>query len=74
MSIRLKNGTQIDGTLREETDTHVTVLAGTPVVPRQIAKAEIASRTDPVSGMPPMGLLLKPREVRDLDEFLSTLK
>ena len=74
VSIRLKNGTQIDGTLREETDTHVTVLAGTPVVPRQIAKAEIASRTDPVSGMPPMGLLLKPREVRDLVEFLSTLK
>ena len=74
VSIRLKSGTQVDGTLREETDTHVTVLAGTPAVARQIAKSEIASRTDPVSGMPPMGLLLKPREVRDMVEFLSTLK
>ena len=74
VSIRLKSGAQLDGTLREETDTHVTVLAGTPAVARPIAKSEIASRTDPVSAMPPMGLLVKPREIRDLVEFLSTLR
>nr|MBA2603449.1 hypothetical protein [Acidobacteriota bacterium] len=59
---------------REETDTHVVVLTGTPPVPQQIAKAEIAERTNPVSAMPPMGLLLKPREIRDIVEYLSTLK
>ena len=74
VSIKLKNGQQVDGTLREETDTHVVVLAGTPPVEQRVAKAEIAARTDPVSAMPPMGLLLKPREVRDLVEFLSALK
>jgi putative membrane-bound dehydrogenase-like protein len=74
VSIRLKSGQQVDGTLREETDTHVAVLAGTPPVERRIVKTEIAARTDPVSAMPPMGLLLKPREVRDLVEFLAALK
>jgi quinoprotein glucose dehydrogenase len=43
-------------------------------VDRRIAKSEIASRTNPVSAMPPMGLLLKPSEIRDLVEFLSGLK
>lgn len=74
VSITLKNGQRIDGTLREETDTEVVVLTGTPPAAQRIPKAEIAQRTDPVSAMPPMGLLLKPREIRDIVEFLSTLK
>jgi quinoprotein glucose dehydrogenase len=41
---------------------------------QRIAKTDIADRTNPVSAMPPMGLILKPREIRDLVEFLSTLK
>ena len=71
VSIRLRDGKQIDGTLQEETETHVVVLAGTP---QRIAKTDIAERTNPVSAMPPMGLILKPREIRDLVEFLSRLK
>ncbi|CAN5881196.1 c-type cytochrome [soil metagenome] len=74
VSMTLRNGQRVDGTLREETDTHVVVLTGTPPVPQQIAKAEIAERTNPVSAMPPMGLLMKPREIRDIVEYLSTLK
>ena len=74
VSIKLKDGRQIDGTLREETDTYVVVLVGTPAVEQRIASSDIASRTNPVSAMPPMGLLLKPREIRDLVEFLSRLK
>jgi putative membrane-bound dehydrogenase-like protein len=74
VSIKLKNGQQVDGTLREETDSHVVVMVGTPPVERRVARSEIASRTDPVSAMPAMGLLLKPREIRDLVEFLSRLK
>jgi len=74
VGITLRNGDRIDGTLRSETDSEVVVLVGTPAAPRRIAKSDIAERTDPVSAMPPLGLLLKPREVRDLIEFLSALR
>jgi putative membrane-bound dehydrogenase-like protein len=74
VSVKLKNGQQIDGTLREETDDHLSILVGVPPVEQRIAKAEVAERTNPVSAMPPMGLILKPREIRDVVQFLSTLK
>ena len=50
------------------------LLTGTPPVERRIAKADIAARTDPVSAMPPLGLILKPRDVRDLVEFLAGMR
>jgi putative heme-binding domain-containing protein len=74
VGVTLKNGQRVDGTLREETETHLVLMAGTPPAERRIAKTEIAQRTDPVSAMPPMGLILKPREIRDVVEFLSMLK
>ena len=74
VGITLKNGDRIDGTLREETADAVVVVAGTPPEPRRIPKGEIAERTDPISAMPPLGLALTPREVRDLIEYLSALR
>jgi quinoprotein glucose dehydrogenase len=74
VGITLKNGERLDGTLRSETATDVVLLVGTPPVERRIANTEIAQRTNPVSAMPPFGLILKPRDIRDLVEFLSTLK
>jgi putative heme-binding domain-containing protein len=74
VGITLKSGDRIDGTLREETDSELVVLTGTPAEARRIRKADVAERTDPVSAMPPLGLILKPREVRDLVEFLSGLR
>jgi len=74
VGVTLKNGDRVDGTLKEETDTEVVLLVGAPPTPRRLKKAEIAERTDPVSAMPPLGLLLKPRDVRDLIEFLSGLR
>ena len=74
VSVTLKNGDKADGTLRSETDTEVVLLTGTPPAERKIAKADIASRTDPISAMPPLGLILKPREVRDLVEFLAGMR
>ena len=74
VSVTLKSGEKIDGTLRSESDTEVVLSTGTPPAERKIAKADIASRTDPVSAMPPLGLILKPREVRDLVEFLAGMR
>ena len=74
VSFKLRNGRQVDGTLRDETDTHVVVTTGTAAVEERIAKSDIAERTNAVSAMPPMGLILKPREVRDVVQYLSTLK
>jgi putative heme-binding domain-containing protein len=74
VSVTLKNGEKADGTLRSESDSEVVLLTGTPPVERRIAKADIASRTDPVSAMPPLGLILKPRDVRDLVEFLAGMR
>jgi putative heme-binding domain-containing protein len=74
VSVTLKSGEKADGTLKSETDTEVVLLTGTPPTERKIAKADIASRTDPISAMPPLGLVLKPRDVRDLVEFLAGLR
>jgi putative heme-binding domain-containing protein len=74
VSVTLKSGEKLDGTLRSESDTEVVLSTGTPPADRKIAKADIASRTDPVSAMPPLGLILKPREVRDLVEFLASMR
>lgn len=74
VGIVLKNGDRVEGTLRDESETELTLLVGTPPVPRTIAKSDIAERTNPVSAMPPLGLVLKLREVRDLIAFLSRLR
>ncbi len=74
VGITLKNGKRVDGTLRAETPTDVVVSVGTPPAEQRIAKSDIAERTNPVSAMPPIGLIVKPREVRDLVAYLSTLK
>jgi quinoprotein glucose dehydrogenase len=74
VNITLRNGQQVAGTLREDTATHVAVSVGTPAAEQRIAKTDITQRTDPISAMPPLGLLLDPRDVRDLVEYLATLK
>ena len=74
VALTLKNGQKVNATLRDETATDVVVMAGTPPAEQKIAKSEIAERTNPVSAMPPMGLIVKPRDVRDLVAYLSTLR
>jgi putative membrane-bound dehydrogenase-like protein len=74
VGVTLRSGRRIDGTLREETATHLVISAGTPPTDQRIAKSEIADRTNPVSAMPPVGAILKPRELRDVVAYLSTLR
>jgi putative heme-binding domain-containing protein len=74
VGVTRRTGPRVVGTLREETPTHVVIMEGTPPVERRIAKSEITERSNPVSPMPPYGSILKPREIRDIVEFLSVLK
>ncbi|RYD24768.1 MAG: c-type cytochrome, partial [Verrucomicrobiaceae bacterium] len=73
MTATLKDGTALAGALKEETADSIT-LALPDGTSRKVSLSEITSRTTPVSTMPPMGAILTPREIRDVVEYLSTLK
>lgn len=72
VAIDFKNGASLSGNAIATTAEHIDFdLKGTPV---RIKRSDIASVSDPVSAMPPMGELLKPSEVRDLIAWLASLK
>lgn len=72
-SITKKDGTIVAGTPIKETDT--TVVIKTPDSdPVTVAKADIQVRTPAISPMPPMGLALPAKDIRDLMAYLKTLK
>ncbi len=73
VSVTLKNGQKIAGTLREESATAIAIQDAAGEL-RRIQVADIATRTNGVSAMPPMNVLLTPREIRDVVEFLGTLR
>jgi len=73
MVVVKKDGTTLAGALKEETADALTLIL--PDKTESAVKlADIETRTDPVSTMPPMGEILTPRELRDLVEYLSGLK
>lgn len=73
MSITKKDGTVLAGAPKSET-AEVVVLLTPDGKEVKIPAADIAGRTPAISPMPPMGSILKPEELRDLVEFLTTLK
>jgi quinoprotein glucose dehydrogenase len=73
MSATKKDGTTIAGAFVEEKDAKL-ILAQGDGSKLEIPLADIASKTAPISTMPPMDAILKPAELRDVVEFLSTLK
>ena len=73
VSVTLKNGQKLEGTLREESETAIAVQDAARGLQR-VQVADIATRTNGVSAMPPMNLLLTPRELRDVVEFLASLR
>ncbi|MFM9080802.1 MAG: c-type cytochrome, partial [Opitutaceae bacterium] len=73
VSIKLKDGTEISGTLARETPAAVTVRLFDGKQ-RILPLAEIAERSAPVSVMPPMLGILLPREIRDVGGALASLQ
>ncbi len=71
ISLTLKNGKAVGGTLSEETADQYVVKVGTEDI--TVKKTEVQSATDPISAMPPMGGLLTLSETRDIVAYLATL-
>jgi putative heme-binding domain-containing protein len=72
VQLTLKDGKKMFGTLKDETATHVVVDPGSG--DQRVAKSDIAQRTNGPSAMPSMATLLSRREIRDVVEYLSTLR
>ncbi|HRQ90495.1 MAG TPA: c-type cytochrome, partial [Bacteroidia bacterium] len=77
--VTLKTGESLGGVLLRETEKEIVLRLPDPAeagreVERTIPLAEIETRQPPVSAMPPMGYLLTKPEIRDLVEFLSSLR
>jgi putative membrane-bound dehydrogenase-like protein len=71
--ITLKDGRSVSGMVTKETATEL-VIRAPEGGETNVAKSSIAERTQPTSMMPPMGALLSVRELRDVLEYLTTLK
>ena len=73
VTVTLKNGTNVAGTLIAENDKAITIRLGE----RQdevVAKADIAKRENAPSSMPDMKSVLSKKEIRDVVAFLAGLK
>lgn len=73
VSLTLTDGQNITGLLLEEHSDHL-LLRGAEPEPIEIPLARISRRTNLPSSMPPMGRVISKRELRDLIEYLSSLK
>ncbi len=72
VTLRLKSGQTIAGTLRDENAQ--SLLVETSSGNQRVPVADVAERTNAPSAMPPMGAILRPREIRDVVEFLGSLR
>ena len=73
MVLTRTNGETVSGLLMNENSEGVELKMPDGKI-ETISNSEIASKVPPISGMPPMGLLLSPGEVRDLVAYLGSLK
>lgn len=73
VSLELTDGQNIVGILMEEKKDEL-ILKTFEAEPLDIPLARIAKRTNIPSSMPAMGSLMSKREIRDLVEFLASLK
>jgi putative heme-binding domain-containing protein len=73
VTVTLKDGQIITGVLEEETKEEL-ILRTSDAEPMEIAVSRIEKRENGMSAMPAMGRLITKRELRDLIEYLSSLK
>lgn len=73
ISLTLKNGNSIVGLFESETEGVITI-KDTEGKINKVESKEVKERTPVISTMPPMGAILNKREIRDIIEYLSTLK
>ncbi|WP_424001656.1 HEAT repeat domain-containing protein [Maribacter sp. IgM3_T14_3] len=73
ITITLKDGQKVQGVLIEEDNTQL-LLRTSEAEPLEIPLKRIAKRENSMSAMPAMGRMISRRELRDLMEYLSTLK
>ena len=73
ISVTKTDDSVLAGVFLKEEDKAITIKPpeGEPI---HIPLAEIASRTTPISGMPAMGQILKPTEIRDIVAYLMTVE
>ncbi len=72
VSLELKDGKEITGILKEETDGFL-IIEDSNNAKMTVEKVLIVERIDGVSSMPPAQQRLSKREIRDLVAYLSTL-
>ena len=70
-SVILKNGSALVGRVPKQTDELVQVIAPDGKV-TDLKRSEVASITPPVSPMPPLGMTLPSRDLRNLIAFLAS--
>jgi quinoprotein glucose dehydrogenase len=73
VKLELKNGKTVSGILQAETEKSLNVKIGDRP-DTTVLKADVTTRTNAASSMPAMRYVLSKREIRDVVEFLSTLK
>ena len=73
VTVLLTDGQEVSGLLVVENEKEIQ-LKTNEAEPLKIALSRIKSRVNAPSSMPPMGSLLSKREIRDVVEFLSSLK
>lgn len=72
ITVTNRDGETIRGIFRDETHTDLSLTSGGEQI--RIPKQEILSREQSLSAMPAMGDLLTRNQIRDLLEYISTLK
>jgi quinoprotein glucose dehydrogenase len=73
VTLTLKDGQVVTGTLLHESE-QLLELKTSEAEPLKVAVGRIARRENMPSSMPPMGYIMSKREIRDMVEYLSSLK